>query len=60
MGAHEANVQRANLGAKGVWYRLRIGPIGARGTANELCKKLRAAGGPACFVRLEKPRPGAG
>jgi len=30
-------VQKADLGAKGVWYRMRIGPISDEETATKLC-----------------------
>ncbi len=44
-------IQRADLGSKGIWYRLRVGPMGTRDTANDLCKKLKNAGLKACIVR---------
>ncbi len=33
-------VQRANLGAKGVFYRLRVGPLADAGGAKGLCETL--------------------
>jgi cell division septation protein DedD len=43
------DVQRADLGAKGVVYRLRIGPFADRNAATETCVQLKAAGAN-CFV----------
>ena len=43
-------VQKADLGAKGVWYRLRIGPIFDKATAINLCRQLKAQGHPDCLV----------
>ncbi|MBU6299341.1 MAG: SPOR domain-containing protein [Alphaproteobacteria bacterium] len=43
------DVQRADLGAKGVWYRLRVGSFAGKGAAMTLCDRLKADGG-ACFL----------
>jgi cell division protein FtsN len=43
------DVQRADLGAKGIVYRLRIGPFADRASATDACVQLKAAGGN-CFV----------
>lgn len=43
-------VQKADLGAKGVWYRLRIGPIAEKVTAMRLCSQLISLGLPDCLV----------
>jgi hypothetical protein len=42
-------VQKADLGAKGIFYRLHAGPLSDRDAANILCKKLIAKG-QGCFV----------
>jgi cell division septation protein DedD len=44
-------IQRADLGSRGIFYRLRIGPIESRSEANQLCGSLRNAGLPGCIVR---------
>lgn len=44
-------IQRADLGSRGIFYRLRIGPITSRTEANQLCGSLRNAGLPGCIVR---------
>ena len=55
-GKHESLVNtygpstvKIDLGAKGTWYRLRMGPFGSRADALVLCEKLKADGG-ACFL----------
>jgi cell division protein FtsN len=43
------NVQQADLGAKGTWYRLRITGFAGKDGAVALCDRLKADGG-ACFL----------
>ena len=38
-------VHRADLGAKGIYYRVLVGPFANANEAVELCGKLKAAGG---------------
>ncbi|HRE61784.1 MAG TPA: SPOR domain-containing protein [Micropepsaceae bacterium] len=38
------DIKPVDLGERGTWYRLRIGPFATRGDANELCQKLSARG----------------
>jgi SPOR domain len=45
------DVQRADLGQKGVMYRLRVGPFADRAAATEACVQLKAAGAN-CFVAV--------
>ncbi|MGB5950469.1 MAG: SPOR domain-containing protein, partial [Parvibaculum sp.] len=47
----QADIQRADLGAKGIYYRLRAGYMD-KAKAGELCRTLKAQG-QACLV---KPR----
>jgi len=42
------DIKQVDLGAKGTWYRLRIGPFADKGAADNLCDKLKADGG-GCF-----------
>lgn len=42
-------VEKADLGAKGVFYRLKAGSLPTKADATALCSKLKAAGG-SCFV----------
>jgi cell division protein FtsN len=46
-------VKRADLGDKGVWYRLWVGPMDTRGNAANVCENLKQAGLGGCFVRTE-------
>ena len=43
------DVQRADLGKKGIMYRLRVGPFASRAAATNACVRLKAAGAN-CFV----------
>ena len=44
------DVQEANLGDKGVWYRAVVGPPGSREAAVNLCGQLKTAGYTGCWV----------
>lgn len=46
---YKPDVKPADLGGKGTWYRLRIGPFDSREAASDLCGKLKA-GGQDCIV----------
>lgn len=50
LASYRPMVQKADLGTKGVWYRLRIGPIGDKSTASKLCSQLKSQGLPDCLV----------
>ena len=50
LGSAQPDIQEADLGAKGKWYRLRIGPPGSGAAAKDLCTKLKASGLDACIV----------
>jgi hypothetical protein len=43
-------IRRADLGAKGVFYRALVGPFGSASEAGHLCSSLKAAGGQ-CIVQ---------
>ncbi|HVZ90414.1 MAG TPA: SPOR domain-containing protein [Rhizomicrobium sp.] len=45
---YSQDVKMVDLGAKGVWYRLRVGSFPDKQSAMALCNKLEAEGG-ACF-----------
>ena len=49
LGELSPSVQRADLGAKGVYYRLRAGPFLHRASAASTCEALQLRGG-ACLV----------
>ena len=46
-------VKRTDLGSKGVWYRLNVGPIESRKVASALCGQLKSAGMRSCIVRVQ-------
>jgi len=50
LSSRTPDVQVANLGEKGVWYRLLVGPPGSRDAAASLCTQLKAAGYSGCWV----------
>lgn len=45
LGGHRAVFRRADLGAKGVYYRALVGPFASAEQATSLCSSLKAAGG---------------
>jgi hypothetical protein len=49
LASYKPDVVPADLGAKGKWYRLRVGPFDSKDTASDLCTKLQA-NGQACLV----------
>jgi hypothetical protein len=44
VGSLPVSVDRADLGQRGVFYRLHIGPIGDASQAERLCAQLRQRG----------------
>ncbi|MGD0145045.1 MAG: SPOR domain-containing protein [Rhizomicrobium sp.] len=38
-------MKKVDLGDKGIWYRLRVGPFASKTDAGALCGKLKADGG---------------
>ncbi len=52
LGGREPIIRRADLGAKGVYYRALVGPFASADQAAELCSKLKAAGG-SCLVQRD-------
>ncbi|MFO1249020.1 MAG: SPOR domain-containing protein [Alphaproteobacteria bacterium] len=49
LSGYSDDVQQADLGEKGTWYRLRIGGLSNREVASALCDRLKADGG-ACIL----------
>jgi cell division septation protein DedD len=45
LGGRRAIIRRADLGAKGVYYRALVGPFASGELAAGLCTSLKAAGG---------------
>ena len=50
LGSQPHTVRRADLGAKGIYYRAMVGPFGSREQAVQLCSSLKQAGGD-CVVQ---------
>jgi len=50
LSGYGSDVQKAELGEKGTWYRLRIAGFADRDVAAALCDRLKADGGGGCIV----------
>ena len=50
LGGRTAIVQRADLGAKGIFYRAVVGPFASASAADQFCSSLKAAGGQ-CIIQ---------
>lgn len=50
LGSRHVEIRRADLGAKGVYYRALVGPFASGEQASSLCRSLKAAGG-SCIVQ---------
>jgi hypothetical protein len=50
LGRYQPNVQRADLGERGTYYRVRVGPFAGDG-ASRVCTALKAAGGDCIIVK---------
>ena len=50
LGSREPIIHRADLGAKGTYYRALVGPFASAEAAAEMCSSLKAAGGN-CLVQ---------
>jgi cell division septation protein DedD len=50
LGSRHAEIRRADLGAKGIYYRALVGPFATGEQASNLCRSLKAAGG-SCIVQ---------
>ena len=46
-------IKRADLGSKGVWYRLNVGPVKNKKVASNLCSSLKGAGMRSCIIRAQ-------
>lgn len=50
LGGKQPMIRRADLGAKGVYYRALVGPFASAEEAASMCSSLKAAGG-SCLVQ---------
>ncbi|MBZ0217829.1 MAG: SPOR domain-containing protein, partial [Fimbriimonadaceae bacterium] len=51
VGRYKPLIQRADLGDRGVYYRLQIGPMASHSEAQQVCDNLKSAGLSDCLVR---------
>ncbi|MCT4656132.1 MAG: SPOR domain-containing protein [Cohaesibacter sp.] len=51
LGGYQPDIKRADLGAKGVYYRVRVGSFADRGGATNFCQSIKAAGGDCLVAR---------
>lgn len=51
LGEYRSHVEEADLGDRGKFYRLRVGPLASRERAASLCRSLISAGEKDCLVR---------
>ena len=51
LGDRDAIIRRADLGAKGIYYRAMTGPFASADEADQLCRSLKAAGGECSIQR---------
>ena len=52
LGGRQPIIRRADLGAKGIYYRAMVGPFDSADQATDLCTNLKAAGG-SCLVQKD-------
>lgn len=52
LGGYLPNIQKVDLGERGVWYRVRVGPMTQQTAAASFCQQLKAAGAD-CLIRRE-------
>ena len=50
LGGRSAQIHKADLGAKGTYYRAMVGPFANAAEAGQLCASLKAAGGQ-CLIQ---------
>ena len=50
LGAYSPDIEKADLGDRGVFYRLRVGPMQSKVAAMDVCERLKGVGGD-CLVR---------
>ncbi len=50
IGDYRPLIQRADLGARGIWYRVRVGPMKTKEDAANVCSELKTNGYKNCLV----------
>ena len=51
IGNYKPSIQRADLGDRGIYYRLRIGPLASKADAARFCESLKTTGKNDCLIR---------
>jgi len=51
LSAKQPDIQEVNLGSRGKWYRVRIGPPGSKNAAYNLCNRLKKSGLKDCIIK---------
>jgi hypothetical protein len=51
LGSRSAQIRRADLGEKGVYYRATVGPFETSDEASQFCGSLKTAGGQCVVLR---------
>ena len=57
LGSRPPVIKRADLGAKGVYYRTMVGPFGSTEEAAQFCGNLKSAGGQCVIQKMAKSSP---
>ena len=52
-GSYQPLVRKTDLGPKGTWYRLQVGPLADKDAAYRLCGQLKAKGHGDCLVMAQ-------
>ncbi|MEM8573539.1 MAG: SPOR domain-containing protein [Pseudomonadota bacterium] len=53
LGSYQPLVRKTDLGAKGTWYRLQVGPMADKDSAYRLCGQLKSKGHGDCLVMAQ-------
>lgn len=54
LGDRTRYIRKVDMGERGIWYRLLVGPMTSISEAERLCADLKAAGLKGCFSRREQ------
>ena len=55
LGGRQPSIRKADLGAKGTYYRAMVGPFANAGEASQLCSASRQPAGSASSRRINRP-----
>jgi len=53
LSSYQPVVRKTDLGAKGTWYRLQVGPLADKSAAYKLCGQLKSKGHADCLVMAQ-------